>query len=611
MKQQLIMTACLVGAFISANVAPLAYSADQESAVFIEPDGGSELVKWQQHRLFVSENKGLLMAQQQSFKVLMPGQFEYLSVQDNVALTYDTQVDQVQGIRLDLSNVQRLTLLPKRSFQVEWLCLQPRKADQNLYAWIGDDEGRAEQWLLSSNNEWRPQLVRALSVAMGAMKCAVDAREQLYIIDNHQGLWAYPAAPSAPAESELKLYMPDNQLSGLAIVDDQVIMMDEEGTLYDSRGQQVARPFNGLSSLESLYISDGEVWAYSDDEDKFYRAKLSLEMELATEKAELIKEIPTAVESAIADRAGDTMDDPAIWVHPNDPSKSRVIGTNKRSGLLSFSMQGEQLQALPAGRLNNVDIRQRVKLGGQFRDIAVASNRDRNSLSLFEIDKQGQLIQLPEQPTRLTDIYGLCLFQPSDNELYVLANDKSGIISQFALQWQGDSLIATEVKQFSVPSQPEGCVADDKAQRLYVGEEDQGIWMFDLASKKTTERGEMIISVGGPLVADIEGLALYQGRKGVDYLVVSSQGNDSYLLYQGQPPYAYVDRFRIGVNGHKGHDGSAETDGLEVTSRAVGSGVWSLGMMVVQDGRNRLPEQNQNFKWIPWSEIEQRLGLTK
>ncbi|MCL1059364.1 hypothetical protein L2729_15440 [Shewanella gelidimarina] len=46
-----------------------------------------------------------------------------------------------------------------------------------------------------------------------------------------------------------------------------------------------------------------------------------------------------------------------------------------------------------------------------------------------------------------------------------------------------------------------------------------------------------------------------------------------------------------------------------MTSSAVGSGVWSQGMMVVQDGRNRMPDQNQNFKWVPWSEINQTLQL--
>ncbi|MDR8525807.1 phytase [Shewanella fidelis] len=109
-------------------------------------------------------------------------------------------------------------------------------------------------------------------------------------------------------------------------------------------------------------------------------------------------------------------------------------------------------------------------------------------------------------------------------------------------------------------------------------------------------------------MADIEGVALYQTAS-ADYLVVSSQGNDSYLLYQSQAPYEYVGRFRIGVNAAKGFDGSAETDGLDVTTQAVGSGRWAQGMMVVQDGRNRMPDQNQNFKWVPWSEISQALEL--
>ncbi|MGI2218783.1 hypothetical protein ACRN94_17670 [Shewanella baltica] len=33
-----------------------------------------------------------------------------------------------------------------------------------------------------------------------------------------------------------------------------------------------------------------------------------------------------------------------------------------------------------------------------------------------------------------------------------------------------------------------------------------------------------------------------------DLLVVSSQGNNSYLLYQASAPYTQVGRFRIGVN---------------------------------------------------------------
>lgn len=573
------------------------------------PVAGSEMAIWNKRALFASERLGLVLEDNQQLNVMVPGQFEYLAVHGDTALTYDTQIDQVQGIKLSLNDTQRLSLLPKRSFQVEWLCLQPRQADNNLYAWIGDDAGHAEQWLLASKDEWLPQLVRSLSVSMGALKCVVGDNEQLYVLDNHQGLWRYPAAPHMADESELVVSMPDNALSGLVVQADQIMLMDEGGQIFDAKGDNLAAPFKDGQALESLYAADTQLWAYSDDKEQFVQAKWQSRKHVATSATALIKEVPTAVESEVSDRSGDTMDDPAIWVHPTMPEKSRVLGTNKRWGLLSFSMQGEQLQAIGAGRVNNVDIRQQVLLGGKYRDIAVASNRDRDSLSIFSIDANGSLTQLPEQPTTLTDIYGLCMYQPSEDELYVFANEKSGLVSQIELTWQGNHLKATEVRQFSVPSQPEGCVADDTNKQLFLGEENSGIWAYNLDDKSANLSGKMIIEVGGPLVADIEGISLYQADHETGYLVVSSQGNDSYLLYDSKPPYAYIDRFRMGVNASKGHDGSAETDGLDVTSSAVGHGVWSQGMMVVQDGRNRMPDQNQNFKWVPWSAISSALNL--
>ncbi|MDB2387336.1 phytase, partial [Shewanella sp.] len=550
----------------------------------------------------------LVYREQHKSTVMLAGQFEYLALHDDLALTYDTQADQIQGIRL--SDAKRLPLLPKRGFHVEWLCLQPRAADSNLYAWIGDDAGHAEQWLLSSKGTWKPQLVRSLAVSMGALKCVVDD-EQLYVLNNQQGLWRYLAAPHMPASSQLVSYLPDNHLSGLALSEGHIIMMDETGQIYDMKGDELAAPFNNQQALESLYIKGDKLWAYSDNDDKFYQAHWQAPPALNSTLSAPIPEIPAAVESDIADRAGDTMDDPAIWIHPTIPEKSRILGTNKRWGLLSFSMQGKQLQAIAAGRVNNVDIKQQVKLGGQYRDIAVASNRDHNSLSIFSINPQGMLTQLPDQPTTLTDIYGLCLYQPNEDELYVFANEKSGRVSQLALHWQDNQINATVVREFSVPSQPEGCVADDRHQRLYLGEENVGVWMFDLSTATKALKGDMVIKAGGPLVADIEGIALYQRHHNSGYLVISSQGNDSYVLYNSHAPYAYVGRFRIGNNADHGIDGSAETDGLDVTAHAVGSGVWSQGMMIVQDGRNRMPEQNQNFKWVPWQDIAKMLQLPK
>jgi 3-phytase len=61
----------------------------------------------------------------------------------------------------------------------------------------------------------------------------------------------------------------------------------------------------------------------------------------------------------------DDPDDPAVWIHPQDPSLNSIIGTNKvekpNGGLLVFDMKGKILQKITdLARPNNVDIEQDV-----------------------------------------------------------------------------------------------------------------------------------------------------------------------------------------------------------------------------------------------------------
>jgi len=104
-------------------------------------------------------------------------------------------------------------------------------------------------------------------------------------------------------------------------------------------------------------------------------------------------------------------------------------------------------------------------------------------------------------------------------------------------------------------------------------------------------------------------LALYhQGDQ--HFLVISSQGNNSYVLVDAEPPYRWRGRFRIGMNVAQGIDGVSETDGLEVTSANLGA-PYTAGLLVVQDGRNRLPQAPQNFKLVPWTVIDHALQLSE
>ena len=107
----------------------------------------------------------------------------------------------------------------------------------------------------------------------------------------------------------------------------------------------------------------------------------------------------------------------------------------------------------------------------------------------------------------------------------------------------------------------------------------------------------------GHLVADVEGLDIYRGED-VSWLIASSQGDDSYVVYQLEP-WKFVSKFRIGPDYFRGIDGASETDGLAVTNAKLAD--YPKGVLVVQDGRNRAPEEPQNFKVVDWRDIAQLL----
>src|SRR5687767_15312933 len=86
-------------------------------------------------------------------------------------------------------------------------------------------------------------------------------------------------------------------------------------------------------------------------------------------------------------------DDPAIWVHPEDPGRSLILGTMKvaapAGAIVAFGMDG-QIRQLISGidRPNNIDVEYGVQLGGRRVDVAVATERHARRLRVFRIDPQ-------------------------------------------------------------------------------------------------------------------------------------------------------------------------------------------------------------------------------
>jgi len=107
---------------------------------------------------------------------------------------------------------------------------------------------------------------------------------------------------------------------------------------------------------------------------------------------------------------------------------------------------------------------------------------------------------------------------------------------------------------------------------------------------------------------DMEGMGIYKVDATRGYLIVSSQGNDSYAVFRREGSNAYVGSFQVGANASEGIDGISETDGLDIVSASAG-GIYAHGMMVAQDGRNVSPPEHQNFKLVPWDRVAKALKL--
>ena len=308
-------------------------------------------------------------------------------------------------------------------------------------------------------------------------------------------------------------------------------------------------------------------------------------------------------------------DDPAIWVNPADPAASRVIGTDKDYGLVVFDLAGKIVQRLPDGRLNNVDLRADVMLGGRRKTLVAASKRENNTIVFYSIDTTGTLapatpFAFPGSPVEIgDDIYGIGFYQePKSGALSVIASFKTGDVVQWLVSAEGDTLSLALARQWTIPSQPEGVTADDQLGFIYVGEEDGGIWRFP-ADPNVAAAGVLVDKVGSAClpVDDVEGMGVLVTGPSSGYLVVSAQGVNRYALYPRQPDATgnqpCLGSFGIATGAT---DPVGETDGLEVTSAPLGPNFPS-GLMVVQDDRNE--GFSRNYKYVSWADVVAALHL--
>lgn len=330
------------------------------------------------------------------------------------------------------------------------------------------------------------------------------------------------------------------------------------------------------------------------------------------EAGESIPTVQATVETAPVATPGDSADDPAVWIHPVDPSLSLIIATNKEQGLLVYDLHGVELQLLPVGRLNNVDLRRNIPGGGPSGgaiDLIAATNRTDDSIMLFRVDPEARRVEALEPsrfPSGIDGVYGIAMYRnPSTGQAHIFASrDKKqpehGLVRHWRMEEkQGGGLEPNLLRAIRFESRVEGMVCDDDAGTLYIAEERKGIWAIDIGTDAPpTPRRVAVTRSKGPLVPDVEGLAIFDAGGGDGFLIASSQGDSTYAVYDRRPPNRYILNFRI-VDSDL-IDGTQETDGIEIVSVPLGPS-FPHGVFIAQDGEN--PGANQNFKVVPWERI--------
>lgn len=334
------------------------------------------------------------------------------------------------------------------------------------------------------------------------------------------------------------------------------------------------------------------------------------------------------LESPPSQVSGADADDVAFWRHPSDPAGNLVFAAQKLGGLSVYDVEGRRLlDALPGDvRYNNVDVVQGVPWAGRTLDLAVFSDRIADALHAYEI--------LPEAPylrripaaapaARIFDgapaedtAYGLCLWRDERNgelHAFVTQNDRRRF-AQLRLTERAGALVVETVRAFEFAAgapdaHAEGLLVDPATRRLYVAQEDVGLYVVELdrlapASASapavvTLAADQLWQSVDLPfLAADVEGIALLPTGATTGYVVVSSQGSNSFAVYDRQS-LALAGVFRVVASPTV--DGSEECDGLDITIAPWGP-AFPAGVVIVHDGRDT-PTGRTNFKWIDVREV--------
>lgn len=311
-------------------------------------------------------------------------------------------------------------------------------------------------------------------------------------------------------------------------------------------------------------------------------------------------------------------DDPAIWINPYDISNSIIFGTDKYNGFYAYNMNAEILTFVKAGNINNIDLSP-ASNDKKNTTLLYGSNRSNNTLGLWVLNNKNLNTQIKSSSLNISIkpsyvgesnmiVYGVCAgYHPYFGDIAFITEDMGSKVQLWGFKNKSLSLIH-EFNNADA-AQSEGCVYDNENQTLFISEEqDRGVLRAYKINKDLNMSDVTVIDTRyGNIVGDPEGVTIYKTSSHEGYIILSSQGDSKFNLYNRNAPYKYIDSFKI--KAFLDIDEVSDTDGIDVTNVSLGD-AYPKGLMVVQDGNNsgNASLNKQNFKYISFEQVLNHLN---
>ncbi|HAY3549986.1 phytase [Elizabethkingia meningoseptica] len=297
-------------------------------------------------------------------------------------------------------------------------------------------------------------------------------------------------------------------------------------------------------------------------------------------------------------------DDPAIWVNPQDPAKSLVIGTDKdiNGGLFVFDLNGKiqkDLTVTGLKRPNNVDIAYGIMLNGKKTDIAVTTERFTHKLRIFSlpdmkpVDNGGIPVFEGQTGEGERDLMGISLYTDSKGKIYAIAGRKTGpqddsYLWQYLLSDSGKGYVEGKLVRkfghYSGKKEIESIAVDNENGYVYYSDEQYGVRKYYADPSKGNQELDVFAKTG--FTEDHEGISIYKTGSKKGYILVSDQGANKFHIFRREGKNTLLKIVKVQAN---------KSDGSDMVSIPLNN-TFKHGLFVVMS-------DDKTFHYYRWEDI--------